>query len=275
VAKQKCDWTEKLQRSTSPSLLHHNFANKSFPSCLPHPVLSLLFIAPSRACYRFHCPRSHSRPEHNSQSESSQAHRTRPTATPPFRRYLASLGAGHSPGISPCRIQFAAMVSTRHHPRQFPEPDLSPSKTPSSRKSTTRSEPASPVLDDEPTTTIAKTPKPRARKSTSATSPLSLTGYAHSPPIPMLAWLVISLPLVAWDTLYVLLRPHTMPGGKFHSPFWTPYALYGTVDYVRSIPLRAYIPYFLSLSATCVSDIGSSLSHRISVLTQPYCPLHS
>jgi hypothetical protein len=83
VAKQKCDWTEKLQRSTSPSLLHHNFAETSSPSCLPHPVLSLLFIAPSRACYRFHCPSSHSRPEHNSQPESSQAHRTRPTVTPP------------------------------------------------------------------------------------------------------------------------------------------------------------------------------------------------
>lgn len=27
-----------------------------------------------------------------------------------------------------------------------------------------------------------------------------------------------------------------MPGGKFHSPFWTPYALYGTVDYVYGWP---------------------------------------
>jgi hypothetical protein len=170
-------------------------------------------------------------------------------------------------GISPCRKQFAAMVSTRHHPRQFPEPDLSPTKTPSSRKSTTRSEPTSPVLGEEPTTTIAKTPKPRARKSTSTSSPLSLTGYTHSPPIPLLAWLVVSLPLVGWDTLYVLFRPHTMPGGKFHSPFWTPYALYGTVDYVRSMPLRAYLPYFLSLSTTYVSDNGSSLSHWVLVST--------
>ena len=27
-----------------------------------------------------------------------------------------------------------------------------------------------------------------------------------------------------------------MPGGKYHSPFWTPYALYGTVDYMYGWP---------------------------------------
>lgn len=27
-----------------------------------------------------------------------------------------------------------------------------------------------------------------------------------------------------------------MPGGKFHSPVWTPYALYGTVDYMYGWP---------------------------------------
>ena len=27
-----------------------------------------------------------------------------------------------------------------------------------------------------------------------------------------------------------------MPGGRFHSPIWTPYALYGTVDYVYGWP---------------------------------------
>ncbi|KAJ9496887.1 hypothetical protein H2202_007664 [Exophiala xenobiotica] len=27
-----------------------------------------------------------------------------------------------------------------------------------------------------------------------------------------------------------------MPGGKLHSPIWTPYALYGTVDYVYGWP---------------------------------------
>ena len=33
-----------------------------------------------------------------------------------------------------------------------------------------------------------------------------------------------------WDALYIFLRPHTLPGGRFHAPIWTPYALYGSVD---------------------------------------------
>jgi hypothetical protein len=27
-----------------------------------------------------------------------------------------------------------------------------------------------------------------------------------------------------------------MPGGRYHSPIWTPYALYGTIDYVYGWP---------------------------------------
>lgn len=42
----------------------------------------------------------------------------------------------------------------------------------------------------------------------------------------------ISLPLVIWDTIYVLGRPHTMEGGWLHKPFWAPYKLYGEVDHV-------------------------------------------
>lgn len=51
-----------------------------------------------------------------------------------------------------------------------------------------------------------------------------------------MAWLLISTPLVIWDTGYVLGRPHTMPGGRYHNPIWTPYALYGSVDYFYGWP---------------------------------------
>ena len=44
--------------------------------------------------------------------------------------------------------------------------------------------------------------------------------------------MAISLPLVAWDTGYVLLRPLTMEGGSLHWPLYVPYKLYGTVDHV-------------------------------------------
>ena len=96
------------------------------------------------------------------------------------------------------------MVSTRHHPKEFPSPTRA-------AKEQAKSSPA-------PTTTGT------ARK------------WVHTPSVAFTVWLVISVPLVAWDAGYVLLRPHSMPGGRLHSPVWTPYALYGTVDYIYGWP---------------------------------------
>ncbi|KAF4631082.1 hypothetical protein G7Y89_g7050 [Cudoniella acicularis] len=86
------------------------------------------------------------------------------------------------------------MVSTRGHPQDFPEPDLTPTKS---------------------------TPS-RSRKAK----------WAHTPSNVTILWLFISLPLVAWDTGYVMLRPYSMPGGSLHWPIWAPYELYGKVDYI-------------------------------------------
>ncbi|KAF6805474.1 hypothetical protein CSOJ01_09473 [Colletotrichum sojae] len=96
------------------------------------------------------------------------------------------------------------MVSTRSTSRALPNHDISPPSTPPSRA-------------------IATMP------TTSTTSSFS---WSHAPTRPTLLWLLISLPLVAWDTGYVLLRPWTMPGGALHWPLWVPYALYGEVDHV-------------------------------------------
>ena len=60
--------------------------------------------------------------------------------------------------------------------------------------------------------------------------PVAARAWSHTPSTPLLLWLAISLPLVTWDTGYMLLRPHSMPGGSLHSPLWVPYALYGEVD---------------------------------------------
>ncbi|TVY37916.1 hypothetical protein LOCC1_G006722 [Lachnellula occidentalis] len=87
------------------------------------------------------------------------------------------------------------MVSTRGHPNDFHEPDLTPSKSTPSRQSRSNGK------------------------------------WAHTPSNITIAWLLISLPLVAWDTGYVLLRPHSMPGGYLHW-LWAPYELYGRVDYI-------------------------------------------
>ncbi|KAM7189248.1 hypothetical protein V8F20_010252 [Naviculisporaceae sp. PSN 640] len=92
------------------------------------------------------------------------------------------------------------------------------------------------------TPTPATTSKPRSRKTPavakangrSSTSAPSVAaegqGWSHTPSPLTLLWLAVSLPLVAWDTGYVLLRPHSMPGGSLHWPVWHLYELYGRVD---------------------------------------------
>ncbi|KAJ5996813.1 hypothetical protein N7499_006872 [Penicillium canescens] len=94
------------------------------------------------------------------------------------------------------------MVSTRHHPREFPSPERAANE-----------------LAKSPATT-----NPNSRK------------WVHTPSAALTIWLVVSVPLVAWDAGYVLLRPHSMPGGRLHSPIWAPYALYGKIDYIYGWP---------------------------------------
>jgi hypothetical protein len=69
---------------------------------------------------------------------------------------------------------------------------------------------------------------------TSRTSavPSSLKAWSHTASNVTIAWLLISLPLQIWDTLYILLRPHTMAGGALQWPFWKPYEIYVQVDRV-------------------------------------------
>ncbi len=77
------------------------------------------------------------------------------------------------------------MVSTRGHPKEFPEPDLTP----------TRSSPSTP----------SKSSRSRGARKGS---------WAHTPSNLAIIWLLVSLPLVIWDTGYVMFRPLTMPGGS-------------------------------------------------------------
>ena len=91
----------------------------------------------------------------------------------------------------------------------------------------TRSSSDSPPPYETPTPAVPT--KSRSRK-TATKAPKRGAGWSHTPSPLTLLWLSISLPLVAWDTGYVLLRPHTMPGGSLHWPVYSPYELYGRVD---------------------------------------------
>ncbi|KAK3357893.1 hypothetical protein B0T25DRAFT_173835 [Lasiosphaeria hispida] len=101
------------------------------------------------------------------------------------------------------------MVSTRSSSLMTPRPNSKTSSSP-----------------PPPPTTLTKT---RTRTTTTTTT---VPGWSHTPSLLTLAWLAISVPLVAWDTGYVLLRPLSMPGGSLHWPVWAPYALYGSVDHM-------------------------------------------
>ncbi|KAK2041411.1 hypothetical protein LZ31DRAFT_556929 [Colletotrichum somersetense] len=104
------------------------------------------------------------------------------------------------------------MVATRSSSRAIPNGvDASPSPSPSPAPASASVSVATAVRDN-------KSASPR--------------GWSHAPTAATAAWLLISLPLVAWDTGYVLLRPWTMPGGHLHWPLYAPYALYGEIDHV-------------------------------------------
>ncbi|KAL7626176.1 hypothetical protein AAE478_002946 [Parahypoxylon ruwenzoriense] len=88
---------------------------------------------------------------------------------------------------------------------------------------------ASPAPSATPSTSNRKgTSIPRS----SAPPPPPPHLWAHTPSRTTLLWLAFSLPLVAWDSVYVLLRPLTMEGGSLHWPLYVPYRLYGEVDHV-------------------------------------------
>ncbi|CAJ2506253.1 Uu.00g003830.m01.CDS01 [Anthostomella pinea] len=69
------------------------------------------------------------------------------------------------------------------------------------------------------------------RSSTKASS-AAPNLWVHAPSNLTLIWFAISLPLVVWDSVYVLGRPHTMEGGSLFWPLYVPYKLYGEVDHV-------------------------------------------
>ena len=42
--------------------------------------------------------------------------------------------------------------------------------------------------------------------------------------------------MISGDTLYILLRPHTMSGGFLQWPIWKPYEIYASIDHVYGQP---------------------------------------
>jgi hypothetical protein len=81
--------------------------------------------------------------------------------------------------------------------------------------------------------TLTPLPSPTKRAARQTTS--SANVFTHTPSPLTLLWLLTSIPLVFWDLLFVFLRPHSFPGGKYHWPIWTPYAIQAELDYTYGI----------------------------------------
>lgn len=143
------------------------------------------------------------------------------------------------------------MVGTRNHPRDFPAPTESPTKrttrasSATTSSSSTNAKDTAPALPKPSTNTTASPTKPRTRRTNSS--------WQHAPPLLALPWLAISLPLVIWDTGYIMLRPHTLPGGSLHWPLYAPYELYGRVD-----PVYSPGAYHASLGWTGAQGLGNA-----------------
>ncbi|UNI13847.1 hypothetical protein JDV02_000546 [Purpureocillium takamizusanense] len=123
------------------------------------------------------------------------------------------------------------MVSTRSSSSRADSagPD-SASPTASPTKSTTR---AAAKRSTPSSSTSSSTTTAVSRRSGNTSARAAAAGrWAHTPTAFTLLWMTVSLPLVVWDTIYVLGRPHTMEGGWLHWPLWVPYKLYGEVDHV-------------------------------------------
>ena len=141
------------------------------------------------------------------------------------------------------------MVSTRQHPQgDFPAFEPSPTKRPS-RTSTASPAPTSPTIatrnaaSNVSTTANAVTRRAVSKTSSAvdAVAPPSPSevgeqGWCHTASNLTILWLTVSLPLVLWDSLYILLRPHTMAGGFLQWPIWKPYEIYAAIDYVYGWP---------------------------------------
>ncbi|KAF2621258.1 hypothetical protein BU25DRAFT_495910 [Macroventuria anomochaeta] len=141
------------------------------------------------------------------------------------------------------------MVSTRQHPRgDFPAFEPSPTKRPS-RTSTASPAPTSPTtatraaaLNVSPSAkAVARHAVLKASDAKDAVAPpspskIGESGWCHTASNLTILWLTVSLPLVLWDTLYILLRPHTMAGGFLQWPIWKPYEIYASIDHVYGWP---------------------------------------
>lgn len=62
---------------------------------------------------------------------------------------------------------------------------------------------------------------------------LEMARTHRSSPI-IVIWLTLLVPLTIWDSAYIFLRPHSLPGGKWHEPYFHLHKDYAGIDLMYS-----------------------------------------
>lgn len=85
--------------------------------------------------------------------------------------------------------------------------------------------------------------------------------YPYQLPGWVLAWFYATAAICTWDASFIMLRPHTLPGGSLHT-FWKPYSLYIGVDQ-RYLDINDPFVFGISLFnyAEVVMNIATIILH--------------
>jgi hypothetical protein len=151
------------------------------------------------------------------------------------------------------------MVTTRSHLQKTTSP-TSPTESPEKRTTRyseatpTSSEPSSiPKLPSMPASTgMPFSPLQATTPSNQIPARRNASKWCHIAPAIAFPWLALSLPLVLWDTVYIMGRPHTFTGGAIAWPLYIPYELYGRVD-----PVYSPEAYYSGLGWTGAQGLGN------------------
>ena len=92
--------------------------------------------------------------------------------------------------------------------------------------------PSDMVVTRSTTREAGRTVKAAPTKGTRKTKLTTIPHWSHAPSRSTIIWLIVSIPSIVWNIGYVLGRPHTMLGGRWHEPIWVPYGVYSRIDLV-------------------------------------------
>ena len=57
--------------------------------------------------------------------------------------------------------------------------------------------------------------------------------WSHTPRLPILIWCLWVFPFTLWDTVYLVLRPHSLPNHKWHSPYFSgTFTVWASIDHI-------------------------------------------